>query len=143
EYLEEKYPAPRLLPSAFADRAFARQVALAVACDMHPLNNLSVLNYLSGNLGVNEPARRAWYHYWVAEGFRAIEGMLSARGGAQPFCLGEEVSLADVFLVPQVYNARRFEVPLDGYPLIAAVEAACLALDAFDRARPENQPDAP
>jgi maleylacetoacetate isomerase len=143
EYLEEKYPAPRLLPASFPERAFARQIALAVACDIHPLNNVSVLAYLSGNLGADEAARREWYHHWVMEGFRAIETMLAAHGSAGPYCLGKDVSLADIFIVAQVYNARRFEVPLEGYPRIVGIEAACLALDAFERARPENQPDAP
>lgn len=143
EYLEERFPVPALLPKAPADRAFARQIALAVACDMHPLNNLSVLNYLSGHLGAEESARRDWYHHWVREGFNAIEALLKTRAAEGPFCLGKDLTVADVFLVPQVYNARRFEVPLDAWRRITAIEAQCLDLDVFQRARPEAQPDAP
>lgn len=141
EYLEERHPEPALLPPAAGDRAWVRAVALAIACDIHPLNNLRVLRYLESELHADEAARDAWYRHWIAEGFAALEPQLAARA-AGPFCLGDRPTLADVCLVPQVANARRFRVPLDAYPRIVAIDAACLALAAFDLARPERQPDA-
>jgi maleylacetoacetate isomerase len=109
-----------------------------IACDIHPLNNIGPLNYLRKNLGQSEDAVNAWYHHWVVEGFNAIEPLL--RPG--PYCFGAQVTIADIFLVPQVYNARRFNVALDKYPKIVAVDAACNKLPAFDKALPEKQPDA-
>ncbi len=141
EYLEERHPEPALLPPAAGDRAWVRAVALAIACDIHPLNNLRVLRYLEDELHADEAARDAWYRHWIAEGFAALEPQLAARA-AGPFCLGDRPTFADVCLVPQVANARRFRVPLDAYPRIVAIDAACLALAAFDLARPERQPDA-
>jgi maleylacetoacetate isomerase len=138
DYLDETFPQPPLLPPDARTRAQARAVAEIVACDIHPLNNLAPLNYLRDPLGHDQAAVRGWYHHWILEGFAAIEGMIKPG----PYALGAAVTLADVCLVPQVANAQRFKVPLDRFPNIAAVEAACQQLPAFDKARPENQPDA-
>jgi maleylpyruvate isomerase len=141
EYLEERHPAPPLLPEGPEDRAWVRSIALTIACDIHPLDNLRVLQYLEKTLGIDAARRDDWYRHWIAQGFAAIERQLAERG-AGPFCLGEMPSLADVCLVPQVANAGRVNLPLDPYPRIAAINEACLAVPAFDRARPEKQPDA-
>ena len=141
EYLDEEYPAPPLLPRGAADRAWVRAVALSIACDIHPLNNLRVLKYLAGELKVEEPVRDEWYRHWVRVGFAALEPQLAARATG-PYALGAEPTLADVCIVPQVANASRLKVPMDPYPRLAAINAACLAHPAFDRARPEVQPDA-
>lgn len=143
EYLEETHPEPPLLPADPAGRARVRALAQAVACDIHPVNNLRVLNYLTGELGVSEAARHGWYRHWIEEGFHAIEEMLRAAPDTGRFCHGDTPTLADACLVPQVFNANRFEVDLAPYPLIRGINDACLALEAFDRARPEKQPDAP
>jgi len=142
EYLEETHPKPPLLPAKPAERAWVRAVALAVACDIHPLNNLRVLKYLDRELHADEAARDRWYAHWVAEGLGAIERMLAARPGPGPFCLGQVPTLADVCLVPQVFNAWRFKVPVEPYPLVRAVVDECLKLPAFDLAQPSKQPDA-
>ena len=119
-------------------RAKVRAVAQMIACDIHPLNNLVVLQYLKRSMKHEQPEIDTWYHHWVIEGFKAIEAMISP----SPYACGAHVTLADVCLIPQVFNARRLHVPLDQFPKIVAVEAACLKLAAFDKARPENQPDA-
>jgi maleylpyruvate isomerase len=141
EYLDETHPLPALLPGAPADRAFVRAVALLIACDIHPIDNLRVLQYLAKTLGVDEPRRDDWYRHWIREGFDALEPMLAARATGR-FCLGDTPTLADICLVPQVANAKRLNTPLDAYPRILAVNEACLALPAFDRAQPQHQPDA-
>ena len=141
EYLDEKYPEPPLVPRNAEDRAFARAVALAIACDIHPLNNLRVLQYLGKQLGVEEPQRDEWYRHWVKEGFEALEKQLSQRP-ASPYALGAQPTIADVFIVPQVANANRLKVPLEPYPRIGAINEACQKLQAFADARPEAQPDA-
>ncbi len=115
-----------------------RALAQLVACDIHPLNNTAPLRYLKNELGHDQAKIDAWYHHWVIVGFDALEAML----GPGPYAYGNEVTLADVCLVPQVANARRLKVPLDKYPKIVAVDAACAKLPAFEKARPENQPDA-
>jgi maleylacetoacetate isomerase len=138
EYLDEVYSDPPLLPADDLARARVRAVAQIVACDMHPLNNSGTLAYLRGPLGHDQAAIEDWYAHWVAEGFDAVEDLI--RPG--PYAFGAHVTVADICLVPQVYNARRFKVPLERYPKIASVEAACLRLPAFEKARPENQPDA-
>lgn len=142
EYLEETHPQPPLLPASPAERARVRGLALTIACDIHPLNNLRVLQYLERELGAADEARTRWYRHWIAEGLEAFEEMLVRSPHTARFCHGGEPTLADVCLVPQVYNARRFSCDLSPYPTITRIEAACLALPAFDRARPENQPDA-
>ena len=141
EYLDEKYPQPPLLPASAEDRAWVRAIALSIACDIHPLNNTRVIKYLAKSLELDEPTRDTWYRHWVTEGFTAVEAMLAARATGD-FCFGSQPTLADVCLVPQVFNARRLKVPLDSFPKIVAVDAACLKIAAFDKARPENQPDA-
>lgn len=142
EYLEETHPKPPLLPAKPAERAWVRAVALAVACEIHPLNNLRVLRYLERELRADEAARDRWYAHWVAEGLGAIEKMLAERPGPGPFCLGAAPTIADACLVPQVFNARRFKVPVEPYPLVGAVVAECMKLPAFDRSQPARQPDA-
>jgi maleylpyruvate isomerase len=138
EYLDEIYPDPPLLPADALDRAKVRAIAQMVACDIHPLNNLVTLQYLKRVLKHEQTDIDAWYHHWVIEGFTAIEAMIAPA----PYACGHHASLADICLVPQVFNARRLKVPLDKFPKIVAVDAACLKLPAFDKARPENQPDA-
>jgi maleylpyruvate isomerase len=138
EYLDETHPQPPLLPRGSRERAQVRALAQLVACDMHPLNNVGPLRYLKNELGQDQGKIDAWYHHWVREGFDALEAMV--RPG--PYCFGADVTLADLCLVPQVANARRLKVPLDPYPRIVAIDAACAALPAFEAARPENQPDA-
>jgi len=138
DYLDETHPNPPLLPKDPIARARARSLAEIVACDIHPLNNTSPLRYLKRVMHQEQSAIDAWYHHWVTEGFEALEALV----GPGPYCCGSDVTIADICLVPQVYNARRLKVPLDKFPKIVAIDAACLALPAFDRARPENQPDA-
>lgn len=142
EYLDETHPEPPLLPSGPAERAWVRAVALAVACDIHPLNNLRVLKYLDRELHADEAARDRWYAHWVADGLAAIEKMLAARPGPGPYCLGSAPTIADVCLVPQVFNAWRFKVPVEPYPLVTGVVDACMKLPAFDLSQPSKQPDA-
>jgi maleylacetoacetate isomerase len=138
EYLDETHPEPPLLPADALERAKVRAVAQMVACDIHPLNNLVALQYIKRALKHEQPEIDAWYYHWVIEGFKAIEAMI----GPGPYACGAQVTLADTCLVPQVFNARRLKVPLDSFPKIIAADAACLKLPAFDKARPENQPDA-
>ena len=138
EYLDETHPEPPLLPKDPIARAQARALAEIVACDIHPLNNIGSLRYLKRELHHEQAVIDAWYHHWVLTGFEALEALV--RPG--PYACGGAVTVADLCLVPQVYNARRLNVPLDKFPKIVAIDTACLALPAFDRARPENQPDA-
>ena len=138
EYLDETHPEPPLLPKDPVARAKARALAELVACDIHPLNNIRSLRYLKNVMGQEQGAIDAWYHHWVIDGFEALEALIAP----SPYACGAAVTLADICLVPQVYNARRLKVPLEKFPKIVGVDAACLALPAFDRARPENQPDA-
>ncbi len=142
EYLDEVFPTPPLLPPEPGLRARARALAYLVACDIHPLNNLRVLKYLEHDMGQCPEARRHWYRHWIAEGFLALERLLGMDAGAGLFCLGEIPSLADVCLIPQVFNARRFDCDLERFPHIRAIEAHCLTLPAFSQASPEVQPDA-
>ena len=141
EYLDEKHRAPPLLPATAEDRAWVRSVALSIACDIHPINNLRVLQYLGRELAIDEPRRDEWYRHWVREGFSALEAQLAERGGG-PYCAGAAPTLADICLVPQVANALRLKVDLSPYPCIQAANAALLALEPFAAAAPERQPDA-
>lgn len=142
EYLDERYPKPPLLPSSAAGRARVRQLAMIVACDIHPIDNLKVLNFLSEDLGVDDAGRQRWYRHWVNEGFAALEAILANQTATGTFCHGDTPTIADVCLVPQVYNAQRFDVDLSDYPTIQRINAACLELPAFASAAPDIQPDA-
>ena len=137
EYLDEVYPDPPLLPAGDIERARVRAAAQIVACDIHPLNNSGTMAYLR-KIGHDDAMINEWYAYWVTTGFEAIEAMIKP----SPYAFGAHVTLADICLIPQIYNARRFKVPLERFPKILGVEAACNKLPAFDKARPENQPDA-
>ena len=139
-YLEERYPEPALLPRDAPGRARARAIAVAIACEIHPLNNLRVLQYLERELGLGEAQRLAWYRHWMAEGLGAIETMLARSVGA--FSVGDAPSLADVCLVPQVYNARRYQCDLEPYPMIRRIDERCREIEGFAEAAPERQPDA-
>ncbi len=141
EYLEEVYPQVPLLPSDATGRATVRQLASLVACDIHPLNNLSVLQALKAGFGADEAAVQQWYHRWIIDGFTAFETLI--KGTAGQFCYGDMPTFADIYLVPQLWNARRFNTPLDAFPEIGRIDDNCNALDAFQSAAPENQPDAP
>ena len=138
EYLDELQPEPPLLPRDGVERAKVRALAQLIACDIHPLNNVSPLRYLKNELGQDQAKIDRWYHHWILEGFDAMEVMVRPA----PYAFGSAVTLADICLVPQVYNARRLKAPLDRFPKLVAIDAACAKLAAFERARPENQPDA-
>jgi maleylpyruvate isomerase len=137
DYLDETHPQPPFLPRDPIERAKVRALVGIIACDIHPLNNTSPLRYLKNVLGQDQAKIDAWYHHWILEGFEAIETLMKPG----PYACGSAVTVADICLVPQVNNARRLKVPLDRFPKIVAVDAACLKLPAFEKARPENQPD--
>jgi maleylpyruvate isomerase len=141
EYLEETRPEPRLLPADAAGRARVRSLALLVACEIHPLNNLRTLQHLKRALGQNEDQINGWYRHWIADGFTKLEADLG-RGGAGRFCHGEAPTMADCCLVPQVFNAKRYSADLGPYPTLMRIFDACMKLEAFDRAQPSQQPDA-
>jgi maleylacetoacetate isomerase len=136
DWLDTAVAEPRLIPADPAGRAHVMALALAIACDIHPLNNLRVLKYLSGPLGQEEDARNAWYAHWIGEGFAALEAMAAPRAGR--FLFGDAPGLADICLVPQMYNARRFDVPLDAYPALVRADAEASGLDAFAAAHPDK-----
>ncbi len=140
EYLEEKHPMPALLPTEALGRAKVRALAQSIACDIHPINNLRVLKYLTKELKVEEEAKNTWYRHWCREGMGAFEKQLTQLP-ASTFCYGETPSLADCCLVPQIFNAKRFDVDLSGLPRTIAVFDACMALPAFQQAQPSACPD--
>lgn len=142
EYLEETHPEPPLLPADAAGRARVRSIAQAIACDIHPLNNLRVLKYLKNVLGVDEDAKNAWYRHWISVGLGSVEAMLAGHPSTGRYCHGDQVTMADVLLVPQVFNARRFDCDLGAMPTVTRIADACSQLDAFIRAEPARQPDA-
>jgi maleylacetoacetate isomerase len=142
EWLDETYREPPLLPSDADGRARVRALALAVACDIHPLNNLRVLDYLSGTLGASEEQRQGWYKYWIDVGLEALEARLAREKETGRFCHGDSPTIADVCLVPQLANARRVAFDFAPYPTLLRIEAACNALPAFADAAPARQPDA-
>lgn len=143
EYLDEVWPEPPLLPATARERQRVRALASLIACDIHPLNNLRVLKYFEHDWNVPAPEREDWIRHWIETGFKALEAMLADHPSTGDFCEGEFPTLADCCLVPQVYNARRYGVDMTPYPTIRRIEAACLALPAFQAASPERQPDAP
>lgn len=140
EWLEECYPEPPLLPADSGSRAIVRAMAMTVACDIHPLNNLRVLKALKNDLGVDEPAREAWITRWISDGFTALEAMIEHHGGRYAF--GDSPTIADCHLVPQVYSARRYNVPLDSYPALVRVAEEAMAMPEVAAAHPDRQPDA-
>ncbi|WOF41642.1 maleylacetoacetate isomerase [Sphingopyxis indica] len=133
DWLDRAFPEPRLIPDEAMPRAVALAQAHVVVCDIHPLNNLRVLKYLTRDLGLNEQTKDHWYRHWVAEGFDALEAM----AGEGRYLGGDVPGIADCCLVPQMYNARRFDLPLDAYPRLVAIDAACMELEAFQRAHPD------
>jgi maleylpyruvate isomerase len=139
EYLDEIHPRPPLLPQAPAERARVRALSQAVACDVHPLNNLRVLQYLEKDLGHEKAVRDAWYGHWVRLGFDALERRLVQDAETGRFCHGDAPTLADICLVPQVFNARRFAVDLEAYPRIVGIDAACREIPEFQSAAPDRQ----
>lgn len=142
EYLEETHPAPALLPSGARERAQVRALVQTIACDIHPLNNLRVLQYLEHEIHMGEAQRADWYRHWVGLGLASLETQLQAQGPhASPFCLGDTPTLADCCLIPQMANARRFHTPLEAFPTLVRIDAHCRALPAFAAAAPENQAD--
>lgn len=144
EYLEETHPERPLLPADPVARAHVRELSLAISCDVHPLNNLRVLKYLTGELGLGEEAKLKWIHHWITAGFTALEAQLAANRGAGngPFCVGATPTLADCCLVPQWFSGQRFNVDLAPFPTLAKIVQACDALEAFQAAHPGRQPDA-
>ncbi len=134
EYLEETYPTPALLPTDNKARAYVRALSQLIACDIHPLNNLRVLQYLTGELDCSEQQKQAWYQHWIAIGFTAFEQSLQQHGYHGSCCYGDAPTFADLLLVPQVYNANRFQCDLSAYPTIQAINAYCLSLPAFANA---------
>ncbi|MHC3915455.1 maleylacetoacetate isomerase [Alcaligenes nematophilus] len=143
EYLDERYPELPLLPKASAERAWARSMAQTVACDIHPLNNLRVLQYLKNELHAQEDTRNQWYRHWVSVGLEGLEALVQRHGKKDhDFIFGDTPGLAEICLVPQMFNARRFDIDLSIFPRLLAVEEKCLELSAFQEAAPDRQPDA-
>ena len=142
EYLDETRPEPALLPGTASDRARIRAIAQTIACDIHPIDNLRVLQYLTREFGMSDAQKAAWYCHWVERGLAAVEKLLAGDARTGAFCHGDTPTLADCCLVPQVFNAQRFHCSMDGLPTIRRIVQHCNALDAFREAAPENQPDA-
>ena len=142
EYLDETHPSPPLLPGHPADRARVRALAQLIACDIHPIDNLRVLRYLRKPLGHDQGTIETWFNHWIGEGFRSLEHILASDGQTGRFCHGDEPTLADICLVPQVFNAKRYEsFDLKPFPTIMRIFEACMKRDAFDKAQPSMQPD--
>ena len=139
-YLDQRFPEPRLVPADPGDGAHVRAMALAIACDIHPINNLRVLKYLAGPLRLGEDERSAWYAHWITEGFTALEAKAAPRAGA--FLFGDAPTIADICLVPQMFNARRYSVPIDAYPTLLNADSNATALEPFARAHPDKQENA-
>ncbi len=142
EYLDETHPEPPFLPEGAAARARVRALSQVIACDLHPLDNLRVLKYLKDELGHSDDERNTWYRYWVAKGLATFEAMVAGHAATGSFCHGDQPGLADITLVPQIFNAKRLDCPLDGYPVLMGIFDNCMAVEAFDQAQPNNQPDA-
>jgi maleylpyruvate isomerase len=142
EYLDEQYPQAALLPGSAADRAYVRQLSLAMACDIHPLNNLRVLKYISGPMEQPDAVKQAWIAHWTKAGLDALEEELARAPQRGRFCFGDTPTMADCCLVPQLFNAQRFNIDLAPYPTLRAIDAECQKLAAFAQAHPARQPDA-
>lgn len=142
EYLEERFPEPALLPGGAADRAWVRALAQVVACDIHPINNLRILQYLENDLELDDGARAAWARRWIEDGFGALEAMLKDDPRTGDYCFGDNPTLADICLVPQIFNSQRFAVDMGRFPTLARVHENCMRLSAFKDQAPERQPDA-
>jgi maleylacetoacetate isomerase len=142
EYLDETQPGPKLLPATPAERAYVRAFSQIVACEIHPLNNLRVLNHVRKAYGKNDDEIKDWYRHWIADGFAMMEAFLVKEARHGRYCLGDQPTMADCCLVPQVYNAQRYKCDLAPYPTVMKINEQCLALDAVKRAAPEAQPDA-
>ena len=142
EYLEETAPDPPLMPRDVIERAYVRSIASAIACDIHPLNNLRVLRYLVRTLGVSDEQKNAWYRHWVEHGLAAVEARISAEDRSGRFSLGDAVTMADVFVVPQIFNAQRMDCNLGQVPTLMRIFSNCMELPAFISAQPSSQPDA-
>lgn len=144
EYLEAKYPQPSLYVGDIAKDSFIRQICNLIACDIHPLNNLRVLTYLTQELEINQTAKNAWYQKWVKDGFKTIETWLEqSPHHIGRYAVGDHISMADLFIVPQIYNAHRFHIDMSDFPILQSIHKLCLAHPAFIAACPENQPDTP
>ncbi|MGF1715603.1 maleylacetoacetate isomerase [Photobacterium chitinilyticum] len=137
EYLEDCYPEPSIFPSSRWEKAKCREISLSIACDIHPLNNLRVLNYLHSEFGVNQNEKMIWYHHWLSRGFQTLEALLSS--DTHHFCCGDTPTMADICLLPQIYNARRFGFDVGPYPTLLRIEQHCLHLEAFVHAHPDAQ----
>jgi maleylacetoacetate isomerase len=142
EYLDEVYPEPPLMPKDPIGRSYVRAVSQIIGCEIHPLNNVRVLKHLKAQFGADEAATNAWYEHWITEGLSGLEGYLAREGLSGDFCYGNTVTMADICLVPQIFNARRFNCALDAYPKLLAITDRCMTLDAFRAAEPSTQGDA-
>jgi len=142
EYLDEVYPEPPLMPKDPIGRSYVRAVSQIIGCEIHPLNNVRVLKHLKAQFGADEAATNAWYEHWITEGLSGLEGYLAREGLSGDFCYGNTVTMADICLVPQIFNARRFNCSLDAYPKLLAITDRCMTLDAFRAAEPSTQGDA-
>ena len=142
EYLDEVYPEPPLIPKDVQGRAYVRAVSQIIGCDIHPLNNVRVLKHIQAQFGADEAATNAWYRHWIAEGLGGLEAYVEGARLSGQYCYGDSVTMADVCLVPQIFNAQRFGCPLDGYPTLNAIFERCMALDAFRATQPSTQADA-
>ena len=142
EYLDERFPQPALLPGDALARAYVRSVALSIACEIHPLNNLRVLRYLVHELKVSDQAKVQWSRHWIEQGLGQLESFLVSCGRTGRYTLADQVTMADLAIVPQIFNARRLDCNLDHVPTIRAIADSCMQLDAFSRAQPALQPDA-
>ncbi|EDM68361.1 glutathione S-transferase family protein [Moritella sp. PE36] len=140
EYLEEAFPQPALLPINLTQRAYVRTLTQIIACDMHPLNNLRVLHYIEESFDCDGPEKMTWYHHWLTSGFAAIEAQLTSKGSTH-YCYDDQLTIADAYLIPQVYNALRFKLDMTPYPAINRIYQHCIQLPAFSDAAPESQPD--
>lgn len=143
EYLEEKYPQQPLLPKGIEDRAWIRYLSQIIISDVHPLNNLGVTKYITEHYGQTPEDIQKWYHHWMSSGFDCLEALLANHPQCGNFCWGDTPTFADLCLIPQIYNAKRFNLPMENYPTLSRINDYCLSLAYFDEARPERQPDCP